>query len=82
MDLQMFVETGSNQYLEHDTSALPGGAKPMNPDHPIPGNWRDLVGVELPPDDALEEFVQSFFLSVDWFMMVRFSDLLHIRIPS
>lgn len=78
----MFVETGSNQYLEHDTSALPGGAKPMNPDNPVPGSLRDLIGVELPPDDVLDDIVRSFFLSVDWFMMVRFSDMLRIRISS
>jgi hypothetical protein len=67
----MFVGTGSNQYLQHDTSALPGGAKPMDPNHPISKSWRDLIGVELPSDDILDDIVRSFFLSVDWFMMVR-----------
>lgn len=78
----MFVETGSKQYLEHDTSALPGGAKPMILNRPFPGSWRDLIGVQLPPDDALDGIVTSFFLSVDWFMMVRFSSLFRIGITS
>ncbi|KAL6886745.1 fungal-specific transcription factor domain-containing protein [Trichoderma evansii] len=86
----MFVETGSNLYLEHDTSALPGGAKPINPDLPVPGSWRDLVGVELPPDDVLDNIVRSFFLSVDWFMMVfheesfkgRYKEFLHQQSAS
>lgn len=76
----MFVETGSNQYLKHDTSALPGGAKPMNSNHSIPGSWRDLIGVELPSDDVLDGIVRSFFLSVDWFMMVWLFCQLCIRI--
>lgn len=74
----MFVETGSNQYLKYDTSALPGGAKPMDPNHPISGSWRDLIGVELPSDDVLDDMVRSFFLSVDWFMTVRLLYLSHI----
>lgn len=69
--LQMFVETGSTQYLKHDTSALPGGAKPMDPNHPISGSWRHLIGVELPSNDVLDDILRSFYLSVDWFMMVR-----------
>ncbi|UKZ94630.1 uncharacterized protein TrAFT101_009485 [Trichoderma asperellum] len=81
----MFVETGSYQYLEHDTSALPGGAKPMILNRPSPGSWRDLIGVQLPPDDVLDGIVRSFFLSVDWFMMVfheesfkrRYKEFLH-----
>lgn len=69
----MFVETGSNQHLLHDTSALPGGAKPTNSTLPIPGSWRDFIGVELPADDVLDDIVQRFFLCVDWFMMVTFA---------
>lgn len=67
----MFVETGSNQYLKHDTSALPGGAKPMDPNYSVSGSWRDIVGVELPSENVLDDIVKTFFLSVDWFMMVR-----------
>ncbi|EHK46183.1 hypothetical protein TRIATDRAFT_292334 [Trichoderma atroviride IMI 206040] len=85
LSTMMFVETGSNQYLKHDTSALPGGAKPMGPNHPISGSWRDLVRVELPSDDVLDVIVKRFFLSVDWFMMVfheesfkrRYEEFLH-----
>ncbi|EHK21825.1 uncharacterized protein TRIVIDRAFT_191907 [Trichoderma virens Gv29-8] len=78
LSTMMFVETASNQHLVHDTSALPGGTKPMNCALPIAGSWRDLIGIELPADDVLDDCVKSFFLSVDWFMMVRIIELLYV----
>jgi hypothetical protein len=74
----MLVATGSNKHLKHDTSALPGGARPLDSNHSVPGSWRDLVGVELPSDKVLDDIVRSFFLSVDWFMMVKLLYMLYI----
>ncbi|KAH7165027.1 fungal-specific transcription factor domain-containing protein [Fusarium sp. MPI-SDFR-AT-0072] len=63
---------GSNQDLRHDTSSLPGGTKlvDVNATPSGPKHWRNVAGVELPADQVLEQLVDSFFSSVNWFMMV------------
>ncbi|KAF9775220.1 hypothetical protein IL306_006694 [Fusarium sp. DS 682] len=62
----------SSQDLVHDTSSLPGGKKLIDDNATLSGprHWRNLAGVELPTEDTLEQLVDSFFSSVNWFMMV------------
>ncbi|KAK2129131.1 fungal-specific transcription factor domain-containing protein [Fusarium oxysporum II5] len=74
VDLSNLIIRGSNssRELRHDTSSLPGGTKLPNADITLSGPkyWRNIVGVELPADHILEQLVDSFFSSVNWFMMV------------
>ncbi|KAM3565281.1 hypothetical protein ARSEF4850_001463 [Beauveria asiatica] len=53
-----------------DTSALPGGNKILDWQPPRRRHWRQIVGLELPDDATLSQFVDKFFVSVDWFMML------------
>lgn len=53
-----------------DTSALPGGNKILNWNSLGRQHWRQIVGLQLPDDAILGQFVDKFFISVDWFMMV------------
>ncbi|EXM24768.1 hypothetical protein FoTM2_006236 [Fusarium oxysporum f. sp. vasinfectum] len=67
----MIRGNGSNQDLRHDTSSLPGGTKLPNANATLSAkHWRNVVGVELPADHIVEHLVDSFFCSVNWFMMV------------
>ncbi|KAF4952515.1 hypothetical protein FGADI_6750 [Fusarium gaditjirri] len=77
----MIQGSGSSQDLQHDTSSLPGGTKLPSANHPLTGpkHWRNVVGVELPADHILEQLVDSFFLSVNWFMMVFHEDTFRQR---
>lgn len=79
---QIFLRTGVDQDVAYDTSALPGGNKLVERTLASMMPWRRLVGVELPADDDLNELVGTFFLSVDWFMMVRFTDLIYSTLIS
>lgn len=62
--------------VEYDTSALPGGK--LSPfsfsSRQIP--WRDIAGLSLPSKQSLDHLVDTFFSSVDWFMMVNSTPLL------
>ncbi|GKU22382.1 unnamed protein product [Fusarium langsethiae] len=77
----MIHSNGSGQDLFHDTSSLPGGKKPTNTNTTleVPRLWRNIPGVELPADDILEHLVDSFFSSVNWFMMVFHEDTFRQR---
>lgn len=55
-----------------DTSALPGGRKIIQDEAFGSPNWRALIAVQMPDDATLIEYVDSFFTSVDWFMMVQY----------
>ncbi|KAF9768209.1 hypothetical protein IL306_014515 [Fusarium sp. DS 682] len=67
----MIRGSGTSQDLRHDTSSLPGGTKLLEANTTLPAkHWRNVVGVELPADHILEDLVDSFFSSVNWFMMV------------
>ncbi|KAJ6788038.1 hypothetical protein PWT90_09790 [Aphanocladium album] len=55
--------------LGQDTSALPGGNKILNWESLGRRHWRQIVGLQLPDDAILSQFVDKFFASVDWFMM-------------
>ncbi|OQE16103.1 hypothetical protein PENSTE_c025G08537 [Penicillium steckii] len=77
--------------VEYDTSALPGGKlSPFSfPSRQIP--WQDIIGLSLPSKQSLDHLVDTFFTSVDWFMMIfhettfrqRYEDLMtSIYIPS
>jgi hypothetical protein len=77
----MIHSNGSSQDLFHDTSSLPGGKKPTNTNTTLEvlRLWRNIPGVELPADDILEHLVDSFFSSVNWFMMVFREDTFRQR---
>ncbi|CVL08679.1 uncharacterized protein FMAN_06874 [Fusarium mangiferae] len=76
----MIRGSGSSQDLRHDTSSLPGGTKLLEANTTLPAkHWRNVVGVELPTDDILEQLVDSFFSSVNWFMMVFHEDTFRRR---
>ncbi|CAJ0544281.1 Ff.00g035380.m01.CDS01 [Fusarium sp. VM40] len=77
----MIHASGSSQELYHDTSSLPGGKKPTDVNTTLDGPrlWRNIPGVELPADDILEHLVDSFFSSVNWFMMVFHEDTFRQR---
>ncbi|KAF5544671.1 hypothetical protein FMEXI_6500 [Fusarium mexicanum] len=71
---------GPNQDLRHDTSSLPGGTKLLETNTTLSAkHWRNVVGVELPEDHIIEELVDSFFSSVNWFMMVFHEDTFRRR---
>lgn len=53
-----------------DTSALPGGKKFQDPSFLQRIPWRDAVGISLPSKNYLDHLVDTFFSTVDWFMMV------------
>ncbi|TQV98545.1 C6 transcription factor [Cordyceps javanica] len=53
-----------------DTSALPGGNKILNFESLGRRHWRQIVGLQLPDNATLDQLVDKFFLSVDWFMMM------------
>ncbi|OAA81762.1 Transcription factor [Akanthomyces lecanii RCEF 1005] len=59
-----------NSPLNQDTSALPGGNKLLNWESLGRRHWRQIVGLQLPDDATLGQFVDKFFVSVDWFMML------------
>ncbi len=63
----MSLDPGPGQ----DTSALPGGNKIIDPTTSGRRHWRQIVGMQLPDDSTLTSLVDKFFVSVDWFMMVR-----------
>ncbi|KAI1009767.1 hypothetical protein LB504_002940 [Fusarium proliferatum] len=76
----MIRGSGSSQDLRHDTSSLPGGTKLLEANTTLPAkHWRNVVGVELPADHILEQLVDSFFSSVNWFMMVFHEDTFRSR---
>ncbi|KAF4437481.1 hypothetical protein F53441_13018 [Fusarium austroafricanum] len=77
----MIRGNGSSQDLLHDTSSLPGGKKLIDSNATFSGprQWRSITGVELPSDHILEHLVDSFFLSVNWFMMVFHEDAFRRR---
>ncbi|RGP64233.1 hypothetical protein FSPOR_8052 [Fusarium sporotrichioides] len=77
----MIRGTASDQDLRHDTSSLPGGKKLIEEVGTLAGprHWSNLAGVELPPENILEKLVDSFFSSVNWFMMVFHEDLFRRR---
>ncbi|KAF5627123.1 transcriptional regulatory [Fusarium sp. NRRL 52700] len=76
----MIRGSGSSQDLRHDTSSLPGGTKLLEANTTLPAkHWRNVVGVELPADHILEHLVDSFFSSVNWFMMVFHEDTFRRR---
>ncbi|KAJ3482461.1 hypothetical protein NLG97_g7566 [Lecanicillium saksenae] len=56
--------------LGQDTSALPGGNKILNWESLGRRHWRQIVGLQLPDDTILTQFVDKYFASVDWFMMM------------
>lgn len=56
--------------LNQDTSAIPGGNKTIAWDALGRRHWRQIVKTPLPDDATLEGYVDKFFTSVDWFMMV------------
>ncbi|KAF5674652.1 hypothetical protein FCIRC_7717 [Fusarium circinatum] len=71
---------GPNQDLRHDTSSLPGGTKLLETNTTLSAkHWRNVVGVELPEDHIIEDLVDSFFSSVNWFMMVFHEDTFRRR---
>lgn len=75
----MIRDNGPTLDLHHDTSALPGGRKLVDPALVGIKQWRKIAGVELPPDDVLDHFIDVFFASVDWFMMVFHEDAFRRR---
>ncbi|KAF5564848.1 transcriptional regulatory [Fusarium napiforme] len=76
----MIQESGTSRDLRHDTSSLPGGTKLLEANTTLPHkHWRNVVGVELPADHILEDLVDSFFSSVNWFMMVFHEDTFRRR---
>lgn len=76
----MIRGSGSSQDLRHDTSSLPGGTKLLEANTTLPAkHWRNVVGVELPTDNILEQLVDSIFSSVNWFMMVFHEDTFRRR---
>ncbi|KAG5746342.1 hypothetical protein H9Q70_010962 [Fusarium xylarioides] len=76
----MIQGSGASQDLRHDTSSLPGGTKLLEANTTLPAkHWRNVVGVELPADDILEQLVDSFFSLVNWFMMVFHEDIFRRR---
>ncbi len=68
---QVLSKMSLNSPLNQDTSALPGGNKLLNWESLGRRHWRQIVGLQLPDDATLGQFVDKFFVSVDWFMMVR-----------
>ncbi|KAM3460709.1 hypothetical protein BB8028_0002g15170 [Beauveria bassiana] len=62
-----------------DTSALPGGNKILDWQPPRRRHWRQIVGLQLPNDATLSQFVDKFFVSVDWFMMLLEESLFRER---
>lgn len=56
--------------FHEDTSALPGGNKIIGSPTSGRRHWRKIVEMQLPDDATLTRFVDKFFVSVDWFMMV------------
>ncbi|KAF4427469.1 transcriptional regulatory [Fusarium acutatum] len=76
----MIRGSGSSQHLRHDTSSLPGGTKLLEANTTLSAkHWRNVVGVELPAEHILEDLVDSFFSSVNWFMMVFHEDTFRLR---
>ncbi|OAA40237.1 Transcription factor [Cordyceps fumosorosea ARSEF 2679] len=65
--------------LHQDTSALPGGNKLIGPERLGRPHWRQIVALQLPDDLILEQFVDKFFVSVDWFIMVFHEQLFRER---
>lgn len=59
----------SERELGEDTSALPGGNK-ITHSNAARRHWRQILGIEMPQNDILEELAEEFFATVDWFMMV------------
>lgn len=69
----------SERELGEDTSALPGGNKITHPDT-TRRHWKQIIGIEMPENDILEELAEEFFDTVDWFMMVSLTS--HIVVQS
>ncbi|KAK9435745.1 hypothetical protein VB005_10548 [Metarhizium brunneum] len=70
LSTMIFARMQQDRHVGHDSSALPGGHKTVHAQLLRGRHWRQIVEWELPPDDVLETFVDRFFVSVDWFMMV------------
>ncbi|KAL3600041.1 hypothetical protein FPOAC2_04270 [Fusarium poae] len=77
----MIRGNASSQDLRHDTSSLPGGKKLIDENATLAGprHWSNLAGVELPSETMVSILVDSFFSSVNWFMMVFHEDLFRQR---
>lgn len=59
----------SERELGEDTSALPGGNK-ITHSNAARRHWKQILNIEIPEIDVLEELAEEFFDTVDWFMMV------------